>query len=77
MAETRDIMGQPQFEEKDTRVVANDSLSDVEASAVDRRNGSIWTIVGCAFANLSDGYQQNLVFPSRSCREESAMLTIS
>lgn len=68
MAETQCVKGQPQFEEKDTKVVATDSLSDVEANAVARRNGSIWTIVGCAFANLSDGYQQNLVI---TCKQSS------
>ncbi|QDS75349.1 hypothetical protein FKW77_002134 [Venturia effusa] len=49
-------------EEKDARagVIATDSLTDIEARAVHRRNGSIWTIIGCALANLSDGYQQNL-----------------
>ncbi|RDI88779.1 AP-2 complex subunit alpha-2 [Venturia inaequalis] len=60
MEETQDVEHQPQFEEKDNRVAATDSHSDVETGAVDRRNGSIWTIIGCAIANLSDGYQQNL-----------------
>lgn len=64
MEETRGVEHQPQFEEKDNRVAATDSHSDVETGAVDRRNGSIWTIIGCAIANLSDGYQQNLVYSS-------------
>ncbi|TID25017.1 MFS general substrate transporter [Venturia nashicola] len=60
MAETRGVEHQPQSEEKETRVIAACSLSDMERNAGVRKNGSIWTIIGCAFANLSDGYQQNL-----------------
>jgi hypothetical protein len=51
----------------DTQVVASNSFSseqEVEAGSPSRRNGSIWTIIGCAFANLFDGYQQNLVIQS-------------
>lgn len=71
MAETLVTESQPQFEEKDNRVVDAHSLSDVETSAVNRKNGSIWTIIGCALANLSDGYQQNLVNSSTILSWES------
>lgn len=43
-------------------MASEDSASDLEAEKTvsNRKAGSIWTIVGSALANLSDGYQQNL-----------------
>ncbi|KAE9376913.1 MFS general substrate transporter [Stipitochalara longipes BDJ] len=47
-----------------TKVVASDSLSDLEADSASsiaaRQPGTLWTIIGCALANFLDGYQQSL-----------------
>ncbi|CZR61985.1 probable GIT1 Glycerophosphoinositol transporter also able to mediate low-affinity phosphate transport [Phialocephala subalpina] len=49
------------IEEKDAKVITEESTSDLESdSASARRPGSIWTLIGCALANFSDGYQQSL-----------------
>ncbi|KUJ08009.1 MFS general substrate transporter [Mollisia scopiformis] len=49
------------IKEKETKIIASESTSDVESdSSSTRRPGSIWTIIGCALANFSDGYQQSL-----------------
>lgn len=50
------------MEDKEAKFVSEESTSDLESeSSSIRRPGSIWTIIGCALANFSDGYQQNLV----------------
>jgi hypothetical protein len=57
--ETRSAMV---VEEKEAKFAAAESTSDLELESSSlRRPGSIWTIIGCALANFSDGYQQNLV----------------
>ncbi|RDW94569.1 putative glycerophosphoinositol transporter GIT1 [Coleophoma crateriformis] len=33
---------------------------ETDEKSISARSGTIWTIVGCALANFSDGYQQNL-----------------
>lgn len=61
MSETQDGQTRSHLREKDPKIVGSNPVSDVERISSERRNGSIWTIIGCAIANLSDGYQQNLV----------------
>ncbi|TEY35986.1 hypothetical protein BOTCAL_0568g00020 [Botryotinia calthae] len=48
--------------EKDAQNNAAEELRDVESDAesMDTKAGSIWTIMGSAMANYSDGYQQGL-----------------
>ncbi|PQE06344.1 glycerophosphoinositol glycerophosphocholine transporter protein [Rutstroemia sp. NJR-2017a WRK4] len=53
--------------EKDTKTTATEEARDVESDAESSspsKSGSIWTIIGSAMANYSDGYQQGLASPT-------------